>query len=904
MRLKHHLLTTVSIGCLMSMCSLQLANAQDAKPKADDEELEEIVVVGIKASLKKARDIERDADTWKNVVAADDIGNFPDQNVAESLQRLPGLSIGRDEGEGRFVIVRGLSPAFNNVTVNGVRVGASGEESRDNIVSLDAVPSDLLSGIEVTKSLTPDMDGDAIAGSINLKTLSAFDRKDDSMSLRAEGSYNERAEKASPKISGSLTRLFDTSYGADTLGLALTASYSRRNIRLDDLRVARSSGNDLRSFDLGEGTYYRPEEIDQRLEIGTRVRLGGTASLDFRPDDNNRYYLNVTATRLTDDDVRVQQEWETRRASGSEVKVIGPNTGVFDDVDLEKQIFFKDTTNNVFSVGLGGENIIDNFELSYQADFSKNTYNNPLGTRGRFRERDELVFYSATNDSVIINATPDTDQYSRKKSGVDITDPSKFNFDDVLIDDVRSEDETYSGKVDGKWNLELNDQPAYIKAGVKYRSRSKFTRARQLLSSPSAYGFSQTLADVGTFDPDNTNLNNFSLIPNLDASQALFNDAEDAILADIGFNQDSSNSSFDVTEKVFASYVMGQMYLSDKLSIIAGARLENTAFDTAGTISETLRTCDNDACDTSTNTQIGEGDVIRSQNYTDILPSLHFKYEPSDELVVRLSLTQAIKRPDFDESRPNISILTEEQDDGSFERSLAGGNPNLKTLKANQIDFLVSWYPSQNLSISGGVFYKDLKNNIVEATLIGDAVAQAGYTVGNGTQAGGFDSVTTYYNGSSASVIGFELSYFQAFEAIPGIFVSGNATWSDSKTRVPLVRPDEVFDLPDQPDLVGNFSVGYENETLSFRVSGNYVGEKLESVASDAALDEIRESRFSVDLGATYKLSESTQVYFDVINLNNAKDVRVFRNGENAPRMFESVQDYGRTFQLGLRANF
>ena len=271
---------------------------------------------------------------------------------------------------------------------------------------------------------------------------------------------------------------------------------------------------------------------------------------------------------------------------------------------------------------------------------------------------------------------------------------------------------------------------------------------------------------------------------------------------------------------------------------------------------------------------------------------------------MRLALTKAVKRPAFDENRPNIGISTTEQEDGSYLRALVGGNPNLETLRANQIDFLVSWYPNDNLAISAGIFYKDIKNFIVDVALSGDAVAQSGYPIGDGSIDAGFDSVLTFINGEKASLLGFELSYYQAFDAIPGVFVDGNVTWVDSKSKIPLIDPDRTFKLPDQPSFVGNFSIGYENEHVTFRLSGNYVGEKLETVASDTAMDEIRQSRFSMDFGARYNFNKQFQIYFDAINLNNAKDVRVFRNGANAPRLFERVEDYGRTFQLGVRASF
>jgi TonB-dependent receptor len=192
-------------------------------------ENEEIVVTGTRGALNTSREQERQADGIKNVITADDAGQFADQNVAESLQRLPGVSIERSEGEGRFVSVRGLDPAFNNVTLNGVKLGST--EKGNGSVALDILPADLLDQVEVSKTPTPDQDGDAIGGTIEIKTLSAFDRKNQ-IQARVEGSYNQIADKISPKVSGSITRLF----ADDTIGVAIAGSYFGRKVQSDQLR--------------------------------------------------------------------------------------------------------------------------------------------------------------------------------------------------------------------------------------------------------------------------------------------------------------------------------------------------------------------------------------------------------------------------------------------------------------------------------------------------------------------------------------------------------------------------------------------------------------------------------------------------------------------------------------------
>jgi len=155
--------------------------AQEASQVSD------VIVTGQRGAIASARADERRADNLTNVVSADSVGQFGDQNTAEALQRLPGVNIERNEGEGRTVSVRGLPSSFTQVTVNGVRVGTS--EAGSTTVGLDVIPSDLLGRIVVSKTYTPDMDGDTIGGAVELQSQSAFDQLGDRYTLRAEGNY-------------------------------------------------------------------------------------------------------------------------------------------------------------------------------------------------------------------------------------------------------------------------------------------------------------------------------------------------------------------------------------------------------------------------------------------------------------------------------------------------------------------------------------------------------------------------------------------------------------------------------------------------------------------------------------------------------------------------------------------
>jgi iron complex outermembrane recepter protein len=168
-----------------------------------------IVVSGQRGATARAKIEERGSRQTVSVISADDAGQFGDQNAAEALQRLPGVNVVRDEGEGRGVSIRGLPPSFTQVTVNGTRLGSSGSvgsgpvsgDNESNVVNLDILPPDALSQLAVFKTYTADMDGDTIGGSVDLRAASAFDSRDPSVTARIEGGYGKYAGKVNPKIS-------------------------------------------------------------------------------------------------------------------------------------------------------------------------------------------------------------------------------------------------------------------------------------------------------------------------------------------------------------------------------------------------------------------------------------------------------------------------------------------------------------------------------------------------------------------------------------------------------------------------------------------------------------------------------------------------------------------------------
>lgn len=195
---------------------------QDFRLSVRGDLVEEVIVYGQAAGTASALNQQRSADYVTTIVSADDIGQFPDQNVAEALQRLPGIFVERDQGEGRFIGIRGISPNLNNTKINGLNVPAPESDRRS--VALDVIPSELLEGLEVAKTFTPDMDGDGIGGHIDIKSLSAFDRDGAFLNIGAETSYTDLDEEHSPKVNIAAGNVFSIGDDTDNLGVAATIS--------------------------------------------------------------------------------------------------------------------------------------------------------------------------------------------------------------------------------------------------------------------------------------------------------------------------------------------------------------------------------------------------------------------------------------------------------------------------------------------------------------------------------------------------------------------------------------------------------------------------------------------------------------------------------------------------------
>ena len=817
------------------------------------ERLANVLVVGQVAGQAAALNAQRTADTVVSIVASDAIGQFPDQNTTEALQRLPGVSISRDQGEGRYVAVRGIDPSLNAVTIQGARVPSPERDNRS--VQLDVIPSELLERLEVHKTATPDMDADGMGGTIEIKSLSALDRPGFSVSGKVEAGYSDLRDAWSPKLSASLTNTWGEH---DDVGLAIAASSHNRRFGSDNIET-----DGYTTFELPSGEEVRaPDEIEQRDYRIERERQALTANLDWRASDSTRLYLRTLWSDFTDDEVRTRNEF--RLGDGNLLSADGDALGL-ERVRVEKSTKLRLEEARIWSAQLGGSSLLgDAWTLDYSLARSQAEEREPGRIDADFRSGRMPLRVDGFPGNTPWVVTPDQARYD---------DPAGYGLRTVEIADNQTRDQENALRFDARRELDWGSVPGYLKMGWKSRWREK--RDDQSIAVYDDFptsinltglvrdGFDYPLGDLGLgIDPAAFR----ALVGAQQGGWGL--NALETTIADLG-------GDYRLSEDVHAAYAMAGADW-DGFSLIAGVRAERTAFDAQGNIA--VIDADSETLDITA--------VDARRRYTDVLPGLHGRWTLGENAQLRASFTQSVVRAGFRHLAPS-QLIEFEDDDGSIVRKAEIGNPDLDPLRSNNFDVMFEWYPGDVGVLTAGVFHKDIRDFVVLADIAGSGPWTA------------YEEVIAPVNGPSATLRGVELGWVHTIAAVPGLLVNANATWTDSEARLPF-RADSVL-LPFQSDLVANLALGYERGPLSLRLSGSYRDERFLEAGEldDPSYDLYEDAHLQVDFSARLRLGESWRLYFEATNLNDRPMVTYV----GSPGYLGSYERYGRSFALGLQFN-
>lgn len=830
--------TARSTGFRFSALALAIAFSTPLAAQAQQPEV--VDVIGQAAQLEQALDDQRRANTIKSVVHADAIGQMPDDNAAEALQRIPGISVERDQGEGRFVRVRGLGSDLNSVTINGTLVPAPEDDRR--AVAMDVLPSELIQSLSVVKTLTPDMDANSLGGTIEVESLSAFDHDGLFYSLSAEGSHDENTGKNSPKLSGAFSNRFSIGDGVDNFGVAAALSWQEREFGSDNVETGGA-------WDFDDGD--RLEEIEQRRYDITRERTGLGLNLDYRPDEHSEIWLRSLYSRFKDDEVR----------QGMVTEFADPQlAGELGDAAVSRELKARTDTQEVTSFVFGGKRQLGDWGVSAQAGYSKAGEKNPGGiANAAFEGNDDFsdIGYGSMRKP-------------RLRAGQDIHDPSNFSLTEVEWTKYRTTDTEKNIKLDLTRDFYLSGMPSRLAFGGKLSRREKdnnldvwiyedfdelgFSDAQLNLS-----GFTRGTTDygLGRFGPEISDRAVKDLISGLD--RADFYDEEESRIND-----------FTIEEDINAAYVMNTLDIDD-LRIIAGLRYEGTRTKAQGTgLDESGFSANN-----------------TSNKYDHWLPGLHAIYQLNDKTQIRAAWTNSVVRPTFGQMFPGFVL---DDDEAEF------GNPNLKPLESANFDLGIEHYMGRAGAVSAFAFYKDIKNFVYTADIAGTGAYtdfSEAITSVNGDNAKVYGLELAYSQ---------KFSWLPA--PWNGLLLNANGTFTRSDADIEQFDQDlgamrsRSISMPGQSDVTGNLTVGWENDKLSLRLSSNYKSDYLYEVGDvlDKRYDYRVDDQLFVDFSASYFLRDNLQVFFEAQNLTD-ESYYVYTGKRRYNSQYE---EYGPSYKIGL----
>ena len=872
-----------------------------------------VLVVGQRGALNSAISRQRASDRIITVLSSDAIGQLPDENVAEAARRAPGVNIQNDQGEGRFVSIRGANPNFVTTTLNGIRLTSPEADARQ--VPLDVIDSDILASVVITKSLTPDVDGDSIGGNIDIQTLSGLDQDDMLVKLKAAGIYTDQVEEFGQRYSG----VFANKFLGGQLGVAGSVAWQRREFGSENIEVDDSE------WTLDESVPY-PDELEFRDYQITRERLSASLNLDYQHSDSTLFYVHGLYSDFSDQEYRSRVENKFGDPdfdavnSGGTVAVLD---GAADDpMEIDRDIKDRLETQKIYSIA-GGMEVAKGpieFDAVVAYTYAEEAEPDRLDTAFRSDEDLDAGFTGLFGIDVADTILPSL-SFPDPAAEAAYFNADGFGFDGLELTNGLSQDEETTIAANLKYDIaDFFGGPGFVKSGFKIRSRNKrFNLDLQVFD-----GFSPRDLVLSEFvAPVDFALETINPVPSAGlVRDFFFANQSDFELNAVDTALESASANYTANEDVFAAYIMGQRRFGD-VSVIAGVRVEHTEYEASGfnvleqefeddfagdltanpeavvpapAVAGTLLAEDIDAdFDAVANETTVEAARIYSQgvnttnSYTDYLPSVNVRYDATDELVLRFGYYMTIVRPNLEDAAPRAAVAQDE--DNEVEGEL--GNPNLSPQKAQNFDASIEFYPGNSSVISLGVFYKDIDDFIATSDI-------SGLTV-NGIA---FDDGTLPINLTSAELYGAEFNFQMPLDMLPspfdGLIVGANYTYVDSEASLESGRQ---IGIPGQSQHVATGILGYDKGPFDIRVAATYRDEYLDEIGSDADIDRYVDDHLQIDVSAKYKITDQWKVFTEFKNINDEAFVATIRPA-GFSRLNSQYETYGWSAKFGIQFTY
>lgn len=827
--------------------------------------LDEVVVTGdALRGQARALNQQKNNNNITNVISSDQVGRFPDSNIGDALKRVPGITMQNDQGEARNIIIRGLAPSLNSVTLNGDRIPSAEGDNRN--VQMDLIPSDMISTIQVNKTLTPDMDADAIGGSVNLVTRAT--PNGERISATLAGGYGPIRQE--PIYTAGF--VYGNRYLNNKLGVVASGSYNNNDFGSDNIEatwVQDEFGN----------TYVEQQQV--RYYDVQRIRRSVSIAADFKFNENNSIYANAIYNwrddrenryALTYDDMAPIYNGETITGFTGNVK--RENKG---GIDSDRGKSRRLEEQKVQNYSLRGEHLLSSkLDLDWSVNYA---------TASEFKPNERYIEFEQEELEMTQNLS------STRKPLVTTTgeDLSAFEMSELTQSTDDTDESELGAKVNVRFPLSaIEGQKGRLRTGLRVRIKDK-------QRSNSFYSYSPIAGDVTLADVPNVYYNGKGFNPGEKYVAGSFATATylgqlDLNNADI-YEKEADPSeylavNYKAKENIYAGYVRWDQDFNDKLSMILGARVENTHIDYTGN-----RVLDEEEL---------EGTIENTNSYTNILPSISFKYNATQDFILRAAFTTALARPNYYALAPYINNIASDAE-------IQAGNPNLDATYAYNFDFMAENYFQSVGLVSGGVFYKNLKdfiytysnNQYSTADFANDFPGQS-----NPVPVGEEWTFVQSRNGNNVDVYGFEVAFQRQLDFLPGFMkhfgVYANYTFTESKAKgIADEDGNERKDvsLPGTAPHMINGSLSWENNRFSARASANFTSDYLDELGSDDFNDSYYDKQFFLDINASIKVTKNLSIFAEAKNLTN----QPLRYYQGISSRVKQLEYYQARFNLGLK---
>jgi TonB-dependent receptor len=781
----------------------------------------------------------RNTDNVVQVLSGEVIRSLPNANVADALGRLPSVTLFRDEGEGAYVLVRGTEPRLTNMMINGVTIPSPEATARQ--VRLDALPAGLVESVEINKTLAPNLDGDGIGGSVNLKTRTAGDSP--IATISALGGRNSI-------LGGRYNDQFDATLGrrfgvAHRLGALIGASYDWNGRGIDEIDPS------IDPTSTPSHILYK-SDTDREYKY-YRTRYGISGAIDYKFSDRTDIYVRGIYSEIKD----YGYKWYYSPSASGAAKFYTSQ---------------KSPEYSIGSISMGGHHYMNSSWLSWELaagrSFETAAAGNPKADFSWIGSKLTCGFDPGAQTN------PSIPTFGSNCEGPNspLQNASNWGFADITTSSgiTAHVNLTASGSYTKAYSL--GGHPATFEVGGKIRNGRKFSEGTEAVYD----GWTASKYPLTQFESTFNNNNyyegayfggHFGPVSDFNLLQNYTLNSLAGYLDGYKTAQNDYPNKFNLIERISAGYVMNTVDIG-KLKVMAGLRLEQTHMDTFG-YNITLFPAGSANCPTST----GCGTPVpvkTNASYIDPLPSITLRYALTSDSDIRAVYGRGISRPD-----PNQLIPYVTQDDSTNPAQVGIGNPNLRPTHANNYDLLYERFLRPIGMIQAGVFYKQLSSPLVKML----------YTPATGEWAG--VPVTQEVNGTNSHIAGFEVSYQQHFTFLPGplkaLGAMTNYSYTASRVKSLPSRPDSPA-LQWQVPHTWNISPTYDHKRVSIRVGMTYNGASISSYAYTSASDPTGagptgpagdvylHSHFQVDAQGSVRLYRGLTAFAYGLNLNNAVD--------------------------------